>query len=62
MRLPDLTVAQKEDIIDRFTEARHLGRKKRKIITALQLEYEITYSQLWCLCVTQERTRRKKCL
>ena len=57
MRLPELTDKQKEDIIDRFLEARCLSGKKKKMISDLQKEYDLTYSQLWCLCVVQQKPK-----
>jgi len=57
MRIPDLTEKQKEDVIDQFMEYRYLGEKKRKVINDLMSKYQMTYSQIWNLCIIQERTR-----
>ena len=57
MRIPDLTEKQKEDVIDRFMEYQYLGEKKRKVINDLMSKYQMTYSQIWNLCIIQERSR-----
>ena len=57
MRISDLTEKQKEDVIDRFMEYQYLGEKKRKVINDLMSKYQMTYSQIWNLCIIQERSR-----
>ena len=57
MRIPDLTEKQKEDVIGRFMEYQYLGEKKRKVINDLMSKYQMTYSQIWNLCIIQDRTR-----